>query len=84
MIDLFNHLDILNMRLQGKDKNLICLVDAVNKFMTKLTLWHSEQETDPWLWSLFTINVILLENYIRIVKKQYETSESKLVFLTTL
>ncbi|KAJ4440532.1 hypothetical protein ANN_08673, partial [Periplaneta americana] len=87
--DLFHHLDILNMSLQGKDKNVISLSDAVNTFMTKLTLWQGQLETGDLyhfhsLESIFTINVTLLEKYVTIIKELYDTFESKFRDLKTI
>lgn len=77
------------MSLQGKDKNVISLSDAVNTFMTKLTLWQSQLETGDLyhfhsLESIFTINVTLLEKYVTIIKELYDTFESKFRDLKTI
>lgn len=41
LADLFNHLNILNKSLQGKEENILTAKDKVKGFLTKLRLWST-------------------------------------------
>lgn len=45
LADLFNHLNILNKSLQGREENLITAKDKIKGFLAKLRLWSTSLET---------------------------------------
>lgn len=44
LADIFNHLNILNSNMQGKDENILTSSDKLNGFLRKINLWISHVE----------------------------------------
>lgn len=48
LADIFSHLNILNLSLQGPDTTILYAQDRVNAFVRKLTLWNSKIKNEDF------------------------------------
>ncbi|XP_017891841.1 general transcription factor II-I repeat domain-containing protein 2-like [Ceratina calcarata] len=73
--DLIDHLNILNVRLQGKKKTIIDLFDAIRAFKMKLDLWEKDLQSGntthfPKLQSVCTASTY--EHYPTVLRELYD------------
>jgi len=45
LADIFNHLNELNTRMQGRNENLLTSTDNINRFRSKVQLWRQHGMT---------------------------------------
>ena len=49
MADIFQHLNELNTRMQGRNENLLTNTDKINGFRSKVQLWQQHSgKYQPW------------------------------------
>lgn len=68
LADIFSHLNILNLSLQGPDKNMIYAQDRVNAFVKKLSVWNARVKKEDFE------NFTLTQEFIGFLSTSYCTS----------